>query len=141
MSCLPQQWRLLPYLAAAYVLSHFCNSFFGDFMSFTVAMVIGDKSETQVCVCFCTSTITDTKCCYHFAVVSTMHATVTVPRLQKSTKLFCFNKNQNLTLEIPCCLVSLTYWTLKQHYLATCQYVRGREIPVLLMSGLLARLA
>ena len=45
-----QQWRLFPYLAAEYALLHFIYTFFADFVSFSVAMVVGEKGERQVCV-------------------------------------------------------------------------------------------
>ena len=43
-----QQYRLLPYLAAAYVQSHFSVNFFSDFIDFLVAGLMGDKSDRQV---------------------------------------------------------------------------------------------
>ena len=43
-----QQWRLLPYLAATYVLEHFYKAFFMDFVNIRVGIWMGDKSERQV---------------------------------------------------------------------------------------------
>lgn len=42
-----QQWRLLPYLAAAYVMEHFHVSIFMDFVNIRVGIMMGDKSEYQ----------------------------------------------------------------------------------------------
>lgn len=51
-SCLsrlpPQQWRLLPYLAAAYAFEHFSKSLFMDFVQFQLGQMMKDKSERQV---------------------------------------------------------------------------------------------
>ena len=43
-----QQWRLLPYLAATVVFTHFLNTFIDDFIGFTVANFLGEKSIRQV---------------------------------------------------------------------------------------------
>lgn len=43
-----QQWRLLPYLAATVVFTHFLNTFIEDFIAFTVANFLGEKSVRQV---------------------------------------------------------------------------------------------
>lgn len=40
-----QQWRLIPYLAATYVLEHFSDSFFMDYASLRISIMVGDKSE------------------------------------------------------------------------------------------------
>ncbi|XP_067945679.1 peroxisomal acyl-coenzyme A oxidase 3-like [Watersipora subatra] len=40
-----QQWRLLPYLAAAYTLSHFSRSLFRDFVGLRVGMMVGESGE------------------------------------------------------------------------------------------------
>ncbi|XP_052800713.1 peroxisomal acyl-coenzyme A oxidase 3-like [Mya arenaria] len=42
-----QQWRLLPYLAATYVMEHFYKSFFMDFVNIRIGLMMGDKSEKQ----------------------------------------------------------------------------------------------
>lgn len=42
-----QQWRLLPYLAAAYVLDHFSKAFFMDFVAIRVGNLMGDRSDYQ----------------------------------------------------------------------------------------------
>ncbi|PVD31700.1 hypothetical protein C0Q70_07118 [Pomacea canaliculata] len=42
-----QQWRLLPYLAATYALEVFSMSFFMDFASLRIGMMMGDNSERQ----------------------------------------------------------------------------------------------
>ncbi|KAK7474378.1 hypothetical protein BaRGS_00034426 [Batillaria attramentaria] len=42
-----QQWRLLPYVAAAYAMEIFSLSFFMDFVNVRVALLMGDKSERQ----------------------------------------------------------------------------------------------
>ncbi|KAK3587288.1 hypothetical protein CHS0354_034441 [Potamilus streckersoni] len=42
-----QQWRLLPFLAAAYVMEHFYKSFFMDFVGIRVGALMGDNSERQ----------------------------------------------------------------------------------------------
>ena len=44
----PQQWRLLPYLAAAFALSHLGSSLFEDFVQFGFAQLMGEKTERQV---------------------------------------------------------------------------------------------
>lgn len=41
-----QQWRLLPYLAATYVLDIFCQSFLRDFLNFQVAVLFGTSSPS-----------------------------------------------------------------------------------------------
>lgn len=53
-----QQWRLIPYLAAAYVFEHFSKSLFMNFVEFQIGQMTKDKSERQVsehglhvCVC------------------------------------------------------------------------------------------
>lgn len=43
-----QQWRLMPYLAAAYALEHFTKSFFLDFAQFQMGQLMKDRSERQV---------------------------------------------------------------------------------------------
>lgn len=40
-----QQWRLIPYLAATYVLEHFADSFFMDYASLRISIMVGDKSQ------------------------------------------------------------------------------------------------
>ncbi|KAF6032169.1 ACOX3 [Bugula neritina] len=40
-----QQWRLMPYLAAAYVLGHLSRSFFEDFVELKIGLMMGDTSE------------------------------------------------------------------------------------------------
>ncbi|CAF91771.1 unnamed protein product [Tetraodon nigroviridis] len=42
-----QQWRLLPYLAAAYALEHFTKSFFLDFAAFQMGQLMKDRSQRQ----------------------------------------------------------------------------------------------
>ncbi|XP_008286603.1 peroxisomal acyl-coenzyme A oxidase 3 [Stegastes partitus] len=42
-----QQWRLIPYLAAAYALEHFSKSIFMNFVEFQIGQVMGDKSDRQ----------------------------------------------------------------------------------------------
>lgn len=39
-----QQWRLLPYLAATYVLHHFSSSFSRDFINFQMPVLFGEKT-------------------------------------------------------------------------------------------------
>ncbi|GFU09217.1 peroxisomal acyl-coenzyme A oxidase 3 [Nephila pilipes] len=39
-----QQWRLLPYLAATYVLHHFSTSFSRDFINFQMSVLFGEKT-------------------------------------------------------------------------------------------------
>ncbi|XP_019854129.1 PREDICTED: peroxisomal acyl-coenzyme A oxidase 3-like [Amphimedon queenslandica] len=41
------QYRLFPYLAATYCFQHFNNWFFEQFVMFTGALIIGDKSDRQ----------------------------------------------------------------------------------------------
>lgn len=43
-----QQWRLIPYLAAAYALEHFTKSIFMNFVEFQIGQVMRDKSDRQV---------------------------------------------------------------------------------------------
>ncbi|KAM6895159.1 peroxisomal acyl-coenzyme A oxidase 3 [Lycodopsis pacificus] len=43
-----QQWRLIPYLAAAYALEHFSKSIFMNFAEFQLGQMMRDKSERQV---------------------------------------------------------------------------------------------
>lgn len=43
-----QQWRLIPYLAAAYALEHFTKSFFLNFVEFQMGQLMKDKSNRQV---------------------------------------------------------------------------------------------
>lgn len=43
-----QQWRLIPYLAAAYVFEHFSKSLFMNFVEFQIGQMMKDKSERQV---------------------------------------------------------------------------------------------
>ena len=43
-----QQWRLIPYVAAAYVLHHFSVTFHMSFVELQVGLMTGDKSERQV---------------------------------------------------------------------------------------------
>lgn len=42
-----QQWRLIPYLAAAYALEHFSKSVFFNFVEFQIGLTMRDKSERQ----------------------------------------------------------------------------------------------
>ncbi|TKS92524.1 Peroxisomal acyl-coenzyme A oxidase 3 [Collichthys lucidus] len=42
-----QQWRLIPYLAAAYALEHFTKSIFMNFVEFQIGQVMKDKSDRQ----------------------------------------------------------------------------------------------
>lgn len=42
-----QQWRLLPYLAATYVLEHFSDSFFMDFVALRIGLMMGNDAEEQ----------------------------------------------------------------------------------------------
>ncbi|KAM8899463.1 peroxisomal acyl-coenzyme A oxidase 3 isoform 1-T2 [Spinachia spinachia] len=42
-----QQWRLIPYLAAAYALEHFSKSIFMNFVEFQLGQIMRDKSERQ----------------------------------------------------------------------------------------------
>ncbi|XP_032109941.1 peroxisomal acyl-coenzyme A oxidase 3 isoform X3 [Sapajus apella] len=42
-----QQWRLLPYLAAAYALDHFSKSLFLDLVEFQRGLAAGDRSARQ----------------------------------------------------------------------------------------------
>ncbi|XP_056884218.1 peroxisomal acyl-coenzyme A oxidase 3 isoform X2 [Takifugu flavidus] len=42
-----QQWRLIPYLAAAYALEHFTKSFFLNFVEFQMGQMMKDKSDRQ----------------------------------------------------------------------------------------------
>ncbi|KAL4223611.1 acyl-Coenzyme A oxidase [Mactra antiquata] len=42
-----QQWRLLPYLAAAYAMEHFHVSLFMDFVNIRIGIMMKDKSEHQ----------------------------------------------------------------------------------------------
>ncbi|XP_041350325.1 peroxisomal acyl-coenzyme A oxidase 3-like [Gigantopelta aegis] len=42
-----QQWRLLPYLAAAFGMELFSHSFFLDYVSLRIGMMMGDNSERQ----------------------------------------------------------------------------------------------
>lgn len=42
-----QQWRLLPYLAATYILEHFHWAFFMDYVAIRAGALMGDKSEYQ----------------------------------------------------------------------------------------------
>lgn len=46
-----QQWRLIPYLAAAYALEHFTKSFFLNFVEFQMGQMMKDKSDRQVRNC------------------------------------------------------------------------------------------
>lgn len=48
-----QQWRLIPYLAAAYALEHFTKSFFLNFVEFQMGQMMKDKSDRQVRNCGC----------------------------------------------------------------------------------------
>lgn len=43
-----QQWRLLPYLAASYVLHHFSSSFSRDFINFQMSVLFGEKTPELV---------------------------------------------------------------------------------------------
>ncbi|KAK2115382.1 hypothetical protein P7K49_006008 [Saguinus oedipus] len=47
LSCLFQQWRLLPYLAAAYALDHFSKSLFLDLVELQRGLAAGDRSARQ----------------------------------------------------------------------------------------------
>lgn len=42
-----QQWRLIPYLAAAYALEHFSKSIFMNFVEFQFGQMMRDKSDRQ----------------------------------------------------------------------------------------------
>ncbi|KAI3376693.1 hypothetical protein L3Q82_017120 [Scortum barcoo] len=42
-----QQWRLIPYLAAAYALEHFSKSIFMNFVEFQIGQMMKDKSDRQ----------------------------------------------------------------------------------------------
>lgn len=42
-----QQWRLFPYLAAAYALDNFAMSLFRDFVAFRIGSMMGDNSQAQ----------------------------------------------------------------------------------------------
>ncbi|XP_042369603.1 peroxisomal acyl-coenzyme A oxidase 3-like, partial [Plectropomus leopardus] len=42
-----QQWRLIPYLAAAYALEHFSKTIFMNFVELQVGQMMRDKSERQ----------------------------------------------------------------------------------------------
>ncbi|KAM7377685.1 hypothetical protein PAMA_014138 [Pampus argenteus] len=42
-----QQWRLIPYLAAAYALEHFSKSIFINFVEFQIGQLMKDKSDRQ----------------------------------------------------------------------------------------------
>ncbi|XP_044039862.1 peroxisomal acyl-coenzyme A oxidase 3-like isoform X2 [Siniperca chuatsi] len=42
-----QQWRLIPYLAAAYALEHFSKSIFMNFVEFQIEQAVRDKSDRQ----------------------------------------------------------------------------------------------
>ncbi|XP_074555214.1 peroxisomal acyl-coenzyme A oxidase 3 [Halichoeres trimaculatus] len=42
-----QQWRLIPYLAAAYALEHFSKTIFMNFVEFQMGQVMRDKSDRQ----------------------------------------------------------------------------------------------
>ncbi|KAM4537037.1 peroxisomal acyl-coenzyme A oxidase 3-like [Odontesthes bonariensis] len=43
-----QQWRLIPYLAAAYALEHFTKSTFMNFLEFQIGQMMKDSSDRQV---------------------------------------------------------------------------------------------
>lgn len=43
-----QQWRLMPYLAAAYALDFFTKSVFMNFVEFQMGQMMKDKSDRQV---------------------------------------------------------------------------------------------
>lgn len=49
-SMLFQQWRLIPYLAAAYALEHFTKSIFMNFVEFQIGQIMKDKSDRQVSI-------------------------------------------------------------------------------------------
>lgn len=42
-----QQWRLIPYLAAAYAIDHFSKTFYMNFVEFQMGLLQRDKSERQ----------------------------------------------------------------------------------------------
>ncbi|XP_039678908.1 peroxisomal acyl-coenzyme A oxidase 3-like [Perca fluviatilis] len=42
-----QQWRLIPYLAAAYALEHFSKSIFMNFFEFQIGQMMREKSDRQ----------------------------------------------------------------------------------------------
>ena len=43
-----QQWRLLPYLAATYVMQHFAKTFFMNFVELRIGLMMKDNSARQV---------------------------------------------------------------------------------------------
>lgn len=43
-----QQWRLIPFLAAAYALEHFTRSIFMDFVEFRIGQAMRLKDDRQV---------------------------------------------------------------------------------------------
>lgn len=42
-----QQWRLIPYIAAGYILGHFYNSFFKEYIDFFIGVSYGGSSPEQ----------------------------------------------------------------------------------------------
>ncbi len=48
-----QQWRLVPYVAAAYALHHFSRSFFMNYIELTVGAMMKDSSQRQVGTLHC----------------------------------------------------------------------------------------
>ncbi|XP_071501101.1 peroxisomal acyl-coenzyme A oxidase 3-like [Diadema antillarum] len=42
-----QQWRLIPYVAAAYILHYFCDRLYEGLVECQVALMMGDQSERQ----------------------------------------------------------------------------------------------
>ena len=46
---LTQQWRLLPYLAAAYAFTIFMTPFLNYFIAFNFDFIMGGQSNKQVC--------------------------------------------------------------------------------------------
>ena len=45
-----QQWRLLPYLAATYTLTHFSHRLFEEFVMFMAGAALGEEASRQVSV-------------------------------------------------------------------------------------------
>ena len=45
--CSIQQWRLLPYVAAMYILDHFSKTFFQNYIELRVGALLKDASDRQ----------------------------------------------------------------------------------------------